>query len=305
MKRFMLSLCLLASSWFAVATPMPQIPLTNAEKAVEVLTYLGTTNQQPLKYIRSDYIQHNLSAPTELNGLKQFLNSFPASPQPTGQLLRVLTDGPYVIVHSKSALGFAVFDIFRFQGGKIAEHWDNLAPISTKKTPSGHTQTDGLIQPYDFSLTYPNKLLVLHAMNKVYVAGNPSAANQFVAQKVISHELGLADGLSAFKQSLQQKIDDNNLIYQKVEAVLGEGNMVLSVSSGMMNDKPMAFYDLFRVTSNKIAEHWQITAVIPPKSQWKNQNGKFNFPFGALPYEGGSESDQFPFWGNMPITAQN
>lgn len=304
MKRFMLSLCLLASSWSAIATPMPQIPLTNAEKAVEVLTYLGTTNQQPLKYIRSDYIQHNLSASTGLNGLKQFLSKFPASPQPTGQLLRVLTDGPYVIVNTKSALG-VVFDIFRFQDGKIAEHWDNLAPNSAKKTPSGHTQTDGLIQPYDFSKTYPNKLLVLHALNKIYVADNPSAANQFVAQKVISHEVGLADGLSAFKQSLQQKIDDKNLVYQKVEAVLGEGNLVLAVSSGMMNDKPMAFYDMFRVTNNKIAEHWQVAAVIPPKSQWKNNNGKFNFPFGALPYDGGSESDLHPSWGSMPITQKN
>jgi predicted SnoaL-like aldol condensation-catalyzing enzyme len=39
--------------------------------------------------------------------------------------------------------------------------------------------------------------------------------------------------------------------------------------------KPTSFYDLFRVASGKIAEHWDTIETIPPKSEWKNSNGKF------------------------------
>jgi predicted SnoaL-like aldol condensation-catalyzing enzyme len=279
-----MSISLFVSLWSAATVQAMPMPLTNSQKAVEVLTYLGTKNRQPLSYIRSDYIQHNLSAETGLDGLKKFLSTFPTSPKPSGLLLRVLTDGPYVIVHSRVPPNLAVFDIFRFENGEIVEHWDNLAPISGK-TPGGHTQTDGLLQPYDFTRTYANKLLVLQAMNDIFVDGDLSAVDQYVASDIVEHEAGVADGLNAFKQALQQKITDKKLSYAKVEAVLGQGNLIVAVSSGTMNDKPMAFYDLFRITGNHIDEHWSVDSVIPPKSQWKNNNGKFNFPFGALPLD--------------------
>jgi predicted SnoaL-like aldol condensation-catalyzing enzyme len=57
--------------------------------------------------------------------------------------------------------------------------------------------------------------------------------------------------------------------------VLGEGNFVLVASEGSFGETPTAFYDLFRVQSGKIAEHWDTVETIPPRDQWKNANGKF------------------------------
>jgi len=36
-----------------------------------------------------------------------------------------------------------------------------------------------------------------------------------------------------------------------------------------------AFYDLFRVSKSRLVEHWNTIEAIPPRSEWKNDNGKF------------------------------
>ena len=65
------------------------------------------------------------------------------------------------------------------------------------------------------------------------------------------------------------------MVYTKIHKVLGEGNFVLCISEGSFADKPTSFYDLFRVESGKIVEHWDVMETILPKDQWQNSNGKF------------------------------
>jgi predicted SnoaL-like aldol condensation-catalyzing enzyme len=67
------------------------------------------------------------------------------------------------------------------------------------------------------------------------------------------------------------------LNYHRIHTVLGEGNFVLVVSEGELGSKHSSFFDLFRVEHGKIAEHWDTIETIPPRDQWKNQNGKFGF----------------------------
>jgi predicted SnoaL-like aldol condensation-catalyzing enzyme len=61
--------------------------------------------------------------------------------------------------------------------------------------------------------------------------------------------------------------------YDKAHKVLGEGNFVLVVSAGTFGDYPTAFYDLYRIQNEKIAEHWDTLEAIPPRADWKNPNG--------------------------------
>ena len=65
------------------------------------------------------------------------------------------------------------------------------------------------------------------------------------------------------------------LKFDKLHRVVGKGNFVLSVSEGSFAGKPSCYYDLFRVESGKIVEHWDTIETIPAKAEWKNQNGKF------------------------------
>lgn len=40
-------------------------------------------------------------------------------------------------------------------------------------------------------------------------------------------------------------------------------------------DGRAVFYDLFRVAKGKLVEHWDTSEKIAPRSEWKNNNGKF------------------------------
>jgi predicted SnoaL-like aldol condensation-catalyzing enzyme len=47
------------------------------------------------------------------------------------------------------------------------------------------------------------------------------------------------------------------------------------VSTGSFGERPMSYYDLYRIQNGKIAEHWDTLETIPPRGEWKNSNGKF------------------------------
>ncbi len=64
-------------------------------------------------------------------------------------------------------------------------------------------------------------------------------------------------------------------MYQHVHKILGEGNFVLGVSEATFGCVPAGIYDMYRIDSAKIAEHWDTLKAIPPRGEWKNSNGKF------------------------------
>ena len=63
--------------------------------------------------------------------------------------------------------------------------------------------------------------------------------------------------------------------YDRVHNVVGEGNFVLVLAEGSFGDRPVSYYDLYRIDNGKIAEHWDTIEPIPPRAEWKNPNGKF------------------------------
>ena len=81
----------------------------------------------------------------------------------------------------------------------------------------------------------------------------------------------LVDHSSLVKISKKAKVMD----YKKNHRILAEGNFILTINEGDNDGVNTSFYDLFRVKNNKIVEHWDTTEKVPPKSDWKNDNGKF------------------------------
>lgn len=193
--------------------------------------------------------------------------------------MRVFQDGDYVFAHTDYDFfgPTAGFDVFRYENGKIVEHWDNLQKQPSDPNTSGHTMTDGPTEAKDLALTEQNKQLVRQFVEDLLVNGKmDKLATYYDGDRYTQHNPQIGDGLSGLRQAFQSLAEQGiNVKYDKIHNVLGEGDFVLVMSEGEFDGKPSAFYDLFRVENGKIAEHWDTIETIPPKHEWKNQNGKF------------------------------
>lgn len=248
------------------------------QEAVELLKSIETGDPKPIAYINPDkYIQHNLAVGDGLSEVKALLQSLPKGSAKVNTV-RVFQDGNFVFAHTAyDFFGPKIgFDIFRFEDGKIVEHWDNLQEIAAKPSPSGHTMIDGPTVASDLDKTEANKALMQSYMNDLLHGRRERFAGYFAGNNYIQHNPWVADNLSGLLAGLQALAKEGKAVkYQRVEKVLGEGNFVLVVSEGTFGDSPTAYYDLYRIENGKIAEHWDTLEAIPPRADWKNPNGKF------------------------------
>ena len=153
--RTMVAISLLA----IVSTAAIARPLTTAEKNKDVvIRFYNALAHGDIATVRElgrpDYIQHNPSAATGLQGVIDFFQSRP--PQPAGtppapplQFVRVIADDSFVMTLQRIAPlptvagqpapppdgELALVDIFRIQDGKVAEHWDYFETFPRGNTP--------------------------------------------------------------------------------------------------------------------------------------------------------------------------
>lgn len=255
-----------------------KMEISNKEKVVALLKSIETGEQEPVGYINPDkYIQHNLEVADGLAGFGALLQQLPPNSAKVNTV-RAFQDGAYVFTHTDyNFFGPKIgFDIFRFENGKIVEHWDNLQE-TPKPNPSGHTMIDGATEIKDLDKTEANKTLVRNFVDDILVNGRmEKLADYFDGDNYIQHNPQIPDQLSGLGATLEAMGKQGIFLkYNKIHKVLGEGNFVLIVSEGHFGKDHNAFYDLFRVENGKIAEHWDVIEPIPAKENWKNNNGKF------------------------------
>jgi predicted SnoaL-like aldol condensation-catalyzing enzyme len=251
---------------------------TNKEKTIAVLNSLQSKDKTvAMEHISGKkYIQHNLGAP---DGREGFLGLFEIpGAQFTVNVVRAFEDGNYVFTHTEyDFFGPKVgFDVFRFEDGKIVEHWDNLQEIA-RQTVSGRSQTDGPTDVKDLHKTEENKTLVEGFVNDVLLGKNPDKITDYISTETYyQHNPHVADGLDGLGTALKELANAGTpMTYVKTHLILAEGNFVLAQSEGIFMKKNVAFYDLFRVQTGKIVEHWDTIEEIPARENWKNDNGKF------------------------------
>ncbi len=254
----------------ATANPKRQV--------VELLKSIETGDSKPFAYINPDkYIQHNLAVGDGPAGVKALLQSLPKGSAKVNTV-RVFQDGNFVFAHTEyNFFGPKVgFDIFRFEDGKIVEHWDNLQETAARPSPSGHSMLDGPTIASELDKTEANKALMQTYMDDLLQGRRDKFASYFDGNNYIQHNPLVADNLTGLFAGLQALAKQGLQVkYDRVHKILGEGNFVLVVAEGSFGSQPSAYYDLYRIQNGKIAEHWDTIEAIPPRGEWKNSNGKF------------------------------
>ncbi|THU33592.1 hypothetical protein FAM09_25285 [Niastella caeni] len=256
--------------------------MNKKQQVTALLKAIETGATEPVATINANkYIQHNLNVEDGLAGFGKLLQQLPPKSARVNTV-RVFQDGNFVFAHTEyNFFGPKIgFDIFRFEDGKIVEHWDNLQ-TTAEPNPSKHTMTDGTTQTVDLDKTEANKTLVKSFVDDILVNGRmEKLAGYFNGDSYIQHNPLIPDQLSGLGKALEAMAKQGiTMKYDKIHTVLGEGNFVLVVSEGHLGGRHSSFYDLFRVENGKIAEHWDTIEEIPAKEGWKNNNGKFGFTY--------------------------
>src|SRR6266550_5034058 len=232
------------------------------------------------RFFSPSFVQHDPNIADGLSGLKAFAAEVASSPTANGTIYRTLVDGDIVMLHSKyeGLRGFAgpviAFDLFRFNDGKIVEHWGGQDP-EVGPNPSGHTQVDGPTAVLDRDRTEANRALVRAFKQVVTVELRFGRVDEFIdGDHYTQHASKVGDGVARMKSRVSEVAKPGAAPVLVPRRYVAEGNFVLALVEAR-TEPPTANYDLFRVQNGKIAEHWDVLSPIPPRNQWKNANGPF------------------------------
>ena len=243
-----------------------------------LLKSIETGDPEPIAVVNeARYIQHNPQTHEGSEGLASLFERL-SKTEPRVNMVRAFEDGEFVFAHMEYdfASRKICFEVFRFESGQAVEHWDNIQP-RLGPNQSGHTMVDGSTEVVDFELTENNRALVQEFVEAVLVGGQVDRLGSFINEDVYTeHNPLLGDDLCDLETAIEAKTDQGKLIdYQRIHRVLAEGNFVLCISEGTRDGVHSSFYDLFRLADGKVVEHWDTTETIAPRSEWKNDNGKF------------------------------
>ncbi|MDJ0655462.1 MAG: nuclear transport factor 2 family protein [Xanthomonadales bacterium] len=223
------------------------------------------------------YIQHNPQTYEGSEGLAALFQRL-SKTNPRVNVVRAYEDGDFVFAHTEYefATSRVGFEVFRFEDGHAVEHWDNIQPRHGPN-PSGHSMVDGTTEAMDLDLTESNRELVREFVDLVLIDRRLERLEDFVnAGGYIQHNPHSSDGVRSLRSALAATFDDSLMIqYEVLHRILAEGNFVLTVCEGFLGGVHTSFYDLFRIDRGKLVEHWDTVEAVPPRSEWKNDNGKF------------------------------
>jgi predicted SnoaL-like aldol condensation-catalyzing enzyme len=116
-------------------------------KAIVLAALTGAFAEHDLsvfdRYWAKEYIQHNPFIPPFREGLRSLVAQLP--PDSNYEPGIIVAEGDYVVVHGRYSgyrpIPQIIIDIFRLQGGMLAEHWDVIQDeVSPQLTTSGNAQ---------------------------------------------------------------------------------------------------------------------------------------------------------------------
>jgi len=253
--------------------------LTIAEKAQQVVMSFETGDTTPwLDYVSEEtYIQHNLGFP---DGRDVVIGAMEAGQLDgtTVDIRRTFVDGNFVIMHTDYfffGMDQVGIDVFRFEDGKIVEHWDNLqvADGDAISPVNGNTMLNGSTTIEDLDRTEENRVLVENFVTNILVGTQWSSYPTYISPNYSQHNPDFPDGPAIFEM-----FPDGTPFFSELKYIHAQGNFVITMSEGYADaDTGLAnaFFDIFRLENGLIIEHWDAVQTIPAEAEWVNSNGKW------------------------------
>jgi predicted SnoaL-like aldol condensation-catalyzing enzyme len=219
------------------------------------------------------YVEHSIVGTDGLEGLLGVAGSLPEGFRHTR--MRVLGEQDLVVAHGRyDGLGptpVVAFDLWRVEDGKIAEHWD-AHQAWAEQTVSGHTMLDGPTEITSPASTAASRRIVESFVELIMMGGDRTQIGRFFSgDRFIQHNPQIADGVSGLGRAIQTGVWE--AVVDKVHRIVAEGEFVFTQGEGVLHGEPTAFYDLFRVADDKLAEHWDVVFTKP--TQLGHPNGPF------------------------------
>ncbi len=250
------------------------------DRTVAISRSIETGERFPLSYIDSRrYVQHNVNLGDGLGPLLAFFDQLPEGSSKVDPI-RAFEDGDISFAHLEYHLAgyghVAGFEVHRWEDDRIVEHWDNLEPVPEGAPSGGRTLFDGPTEPTDLHRTEANKRTAEAFVREVLVGRSAEALPVFLDRGTYTqHSRRWGDGIEELRRMLATAEGDDATVHRTLHRVLGEGDFVLTMSEGTLGGVHSALFDLFRLSADKVVEHWEVIEPIPPREQWKNDNGKF------------------------------
>ena len=96
--------------------------------------YEGNPQAAINRYVGKEYIQHNPLVEDGKEGfIEYFQNMNKEYPDKSIEFVRVIGEGDLVSLHTHQTWPgdeeYVTMDFFRFEGGKIVEHWDSIQQV--------------------------------------------------------------------------------------------------------------------------------------------------------------------------------
>jgi predicted SnoaL-like aldol condensation-catalyzing enzyme len=223
-------------------------------------------------YLGSNYVEHQVSAGFSRSGLGGYVQQRLAD-NPDHQLVihRVIAQNDYVFLHVEERLNseeaFSRAEWFRFENGKIVEHWAGVQ-AAPKDTASGNSMFDGTAVNKDSTAGARYTQRMEDAYRGFIGELNPDVARDSVIDGYTQHNPGIADGkegLVSFVNMMKEEVDYITVDYKMTVA---DGDFVALHS---YIDAPPLFseinvFDIFRITEDGLlAEHWDIIEPVQSK----------------------------------------
>ncbi|MEU3986555.1 nuclear transport factor 2 family protein [Streptomyces sp. NPDC026672] len=221
------------------------------------------------RYFREPFIQHSPKIANGFAGIKKYIRH---TPDLRYDVYKVIADDDFVTVDSRVAgLGPTkiVMDIFRFDRGKIVEHWDvvqdevpasqavNGNPMISRSKPGGPTH-------------YNNERIVARALDELLVKRDLSAVDRYWRDPYVQHAPFTDNGKRAHRETVRNLPAD--FVYEP-GLIMGEGNeVVVHAQLTGIAPQPVIVVHIYRLDRGQIVEHWENIQYEVPARESANGN---------------------------------